>query len=243
MEHARALLRALIPLKIRWVGQCSINAACDEEFVQLLAASGCYGILIGFESLNPNNLKMMNKGTNLIEGVYATGLANLRKYKLRIYATFIFGYDEDDETSFEITFKFAMDQKFYLAAFNHLIPFPGTPFYQRMERENRLSYEKWWLDDTYRFNMISFQPKNMSPEQLQSGCLNLRRKYFNFRNVLYRSFDPVNSFPPQLWPAFFGINSIFHKEVEQRNFFPLGDEGWSGELIKVRQRVEVPEFY
>ena len=78
MEHARALLHALIPLKIRWVGQCSINAACDEEFVQLLAASGCYGILIGFESLNPNNLKMMNKGTNLIEGVYATGLANLR---------------------------------------------------------------------------------------------------------------------------------------------------------------------
>ena len=84
MEHTKALLRALIPLKIRWGGQCSINAAGDEEFVQLLAASGCYGILIGFESLNPNNLKMMNKGTNLIEGVYATGLANLRKYKIRI---------------------------------------------------------------------------------------------------------------------------------------------------------------
>jgi radical SAM superfamily enzyme YgiQ (UPF0313 family) len=241
MEHTKALLRVLIPLRIRWVGQCSINAACDEEFVQLLAASGCYGILIGFESLNPNNLKTMNKGVNLIEGAYETGLANLRKYKLRIYATFIFGYDEDDETSFQTTFKFAMQQKFYLAAFNHLIPFPGTPFYQRMQGENRLRYEKWWLDDAYRFNQIPFQPKNMSPEQLQSGCLNLRRKYFNFGNVVYRSFDPVNSYPLQLWPAFFGINGIFHKEVEQRNFFPLGDEGWSGELIKVRQWVEKPE--
>jgi len=240
MPHTKDLLRALIPLGIRWVGQCSINAAADEEFVQLLAASGCYGILIGFESLNPNNLKTMNKSTNLIEGAYATGLANLRKYKLRIYATFIFGYDEDDETSFATTFKFAMDQKFYLAAFNHLMPFPGTPFYQRMQRENRLRYDKWWLDDAYRFNQIPFQPKNMSPEQLQAGCLNLRRKYFNIRNVFYRSFDPVNSYPLPLWPAFFGINSIFHKEVEQRNFFPLGDEGWQGDLIKVRQQVEMP---
>jgi len=243
MEHTKALLRALIPLRIRWVGQCSINAASDEEFVQLLAASGCYGILIGFESLNPNNLKMMNKGVNLMEGAYATGLANLRKYKLRIYATFIFGYDEDDETSFETTFQFAMDQKFYLAAFNHLIPFPGTPFYARMQQEKRLLYEKWWLDDAYRFNKIPFQPKNMSPEQLQAGCLNLRRKYFNFRNVVYRSFDPVNSYPLLLWPAFFGINATFHQEVEQRNFYPLGDEGWGGELIKVRQRVEKPELF
>jgi radical SAM superfamily enzyme YgiQ (UPF0313 family) len=116
------------------------------------------------------------------------------------------------------------------------VPFPGTPLYQRLEQENRLRYEKWWLDDAYRFNMIPFQPKNMSPEQLQQGCLNMRRKIFNFRNVLYRSFDPVNNPPFSLWPAFFGINRLFHKEVEQRNFFPLGDENWRGELIKVRER-------
>jgi radical SAM superfamily enzyme YgiQ (UPF0313 family) len=241
MERAKALLKALIPLKIRWVSQCSIDAACDEEFVQLLAASGCYGILIGFESLNPNNLKKMNKGSNLMNGAYESGLANLRKYKIRTYATFIFGYEEDDETSFETTFKFAMEQKFYLAAFNHLMPFPGTPLYKRMELENRLKYEKWWLDDGYRFNMIPFQPKNMTPERLHQGCLAARRKFFEFRSVLYRSFDSINSFPIPLWPVFFGINSMFQKEVGQRNLYPLGDEGWQGSLIKVRERVELPE--
>ena len=242
MERAKALLRALIPLKIRWVSQCSINAACDEEFVQLLAASGCYGILIGFESLNPESLKKMNKGSNLMNGAYETGLANLRKYKLRIYATFIFGYDDDDETSFETTFRYAMENKFYLAAFNHLMPFPGTQLYKRLEAEGRLLYEKWWLDDAYRFNRIPFQPKNMTPQLLQQSCLAARRRYFNFRNVLKRSFDPVNSFPLPLWPAFFGINSLFQKEVGQRNLFPLGDEGWQGNLIKVRERVELPEI-
>ena len=188
LERAKAFLRALIPLKIRWVSQCSVNAACDEEFVQLMAASGCYGILIGFESLNPNVLKTMKKGSNLMEGAYETGLANLRKYKIRVYATFIFGYDEDEPSSFETTFKYALEQKFYLAAFNHLMPFPGTPLYQRMEAEHRLRYEKWWLDNSYYFNMIPFQPKNMSAEHLQQGCLTARHRFFNFRNVLSRSF-------------------------------------------------------
>jgi radical SAM superfamily enzyme YgiQ (UPF0313 family) len=241
MERAKSLLRALIPLQIRWVSQCSINAACDEEFVQLLAASGCYGLLIGFESLNAANLRKMNKGSNLKEDAYEVGLANLRKYKIRVYATFIFGYDEDDQSSFENTFKFAMQQKFYLAAFNHLMPFPGTPLYSRLEQENRLRYEKWWLDDAYRFNMIPFQPMRLSPEELQKGCLEARRKFFDFQHVLARSFDSVNSSPIPLWPLFFGINSLFHKEVGQRNLHPLGDESWRGTLLKVRERVDLPE--
>lgn len=242
MERAKALLRALIPLKIRWVSQCSINAACDEEFVQLMAASGCYGILIGFESLNPDVLKAMRKGSNLLKDVYEAGLANLRRHRIRIYATFIFGYDEDELCSFETTLKYALEQKFYLAAFNHLMPFPGTPLYKRLEQENRLRYEKWWLDDTYRFNMVPFWPAHLSPEQLQQGCLEARQQFFAFRNVFARSFDPVNCSPLHLWPAFFGINNMFHKEVGQRNLFPLGDENWKGELIKVRQRVDLPQF-
>jgi radical SAM superfamily enzyme YgiQ (UPF0313 family) len=196
--------------------------------------------LIGFESLNLANLKTMNKGANLIKDAFEKGLANLRKHKIRIYATFIFGYDEDDETSFETTLQYALDQKFYLAAFNHLMPFPGTPLYQRLEAQNRLRFEKWWLDDAYRFNMIPFQPARMSPERLQQSCLEARQRFFSFGNVLRRSFDAVNSSPAHLWPVFFGINSLFHKEVGQRNLFPLGDEGWRGELIQVRQRVERP---
>ncbi len=243
MQHAKALLRALIPLKIRWTSQCSLDAACDEEFVQLMAASGCYGILIGFESLKPNVLRVMKKGSNLREGVLETGLANLRKYKIRIYATFIFGYDEDDESSFVTTFQFAREQKFYLAAFNHLMPFPGTPLYRRLEQEKRLRYEKWWLDPAYQFNMIPFWPKSMSPEQLQQGCLAARQEFFALRNVFYRSLDAVNVSPLYLWPVFFGVNQMFHKEVGQRNLFPLGDDGWGGQLLKVRERVDLPAQY
>ena len=35
---------------------------------------------------------------------------------------------------------------------------------------------------------------------------------------------------------------MFHKEVGQRNLYPLGDERWQGQLIKVRERVSRPEL-
>jgi len=46
------LLRALIPLQIRWVGQASIIAAHDEELLELLVRSGCAGLLIGLRVSN-----------------------------------------------------------------------------------------------------------------------------------------------------------------------------------------------
>ena len=82
MDQAKEFFRALIPLKVRWVSQASINAAHDEEFLQLIKASGCQGLLIGFESLNEANLKQMGKGFNLMKGGYEKALANLRRHAI-----------------------------------------------------------------------------------------------------------------------------------------------------------------
>src|SRR5690606_30461036 len=121
-----------------WVSQASINAAHDEEFLELIAASGCQGVLIGFESLNPENLRRMNKGFNLMRGGFEQALANLRRHRIRLYITFVFGYDEDTTESFARTVEFAQANRFYIASFNHLTPFPGTPLYRRLADEGRL---------------------------------------------------------------------------------------------------------
>lgn len=238
MDHAKAFLRALIPLKIRWVSQTSINAAHDEEFLQLLATSGCQGVLIGFESLNPKNLKKMNKGFNMMKGGFEQALANLRRYQIRLYITFVFGYDEDTGASFAETVQFALKHKFFIAAFNHLTPFPGTPLYRRLAMEGRLLYEKWWLDDNYGYNMIPFQPLHMSPERLQQGCVEARAAFYRWRNIWRRGLDPVNRASPPMWLAYYWINYLFRQEVRLRDYYPLGDEAWRGELIKVRSDVK-----
>jgi radical SAM superfamily enzyme YgiQ (UPF0313 family) len=151
LDQAKELYRQLIPLKIRWVSQASINVAHDEELLKLLKASGCQGLLIGFESLNPTNLKKMHKSFNTMKGGYEVALENLRRHGMRLYVTFILGYDGDSYESLHEVVQFAERHRFYIVAFNHLTPFPGTPLYDRLKDEGRLLFDKWWLDPNYRY--------------------------------------------------------------------------------------------
>jgi radical SAM superfamily enzyme YgiQ (UPF0313 family) len=232
LAQAKEFFRALIPLKIRWVGQSSINAAHDEEFLELLVRSGCQGVLIGFESLNPKNLAAMNKTFNTARGGFTKALANLRKHKVRVYGTFVFGYDGDTSTSFAETVDFAEENAFYIAAFNHLTPFPGTPLYTRLAQENRLLYEAWWLDDRYSYNGIPFRPHGMSGEELQRGCLGARKRFYSWKSIVKRGFDKVNRSNGFMWRNFYLINAMHRGDVSLRDYYPLGDEAWQGTLLQ-----------
>jgi radical SAM superfamily enzyme YgiQ (UPF0313 family) len=232
IRQAKEFFRALIPLNIRWVSQASINAAHDEEFLDLLVRSGCQGVLIGFESLNPANLQSMNKRFNTAKGGFEVALANLRRHRIRIYGTFIFGYDGDTAESFVPTVEFARRHGFYIAAFNHLTPFPGTPLYHRLQGEGRLLYESWWLDERYSYNRIPFQPAGMSADELQRACLSARRAFYGWPSILRRSVDPVNRSNAFMWRNFYLINGMHRQDVSLRDHYPLGDESWQGSLLE-----------
>lgn len=60
-KKLESLLEALIPLKRRWGCQISIDVARDEALLDRLAQAGCGFVLMGFESLNPANLRQMGK--------------------------------------------------------------------------------------------------------------------------------------------------------------------------------------
>jgi radical SAM superfamily enzyme YgiQ (UPF0313 family) len=235
MAQAKEFFRALIPLKVRWVSQASINAAHDEEFLQLVRASGCAGLLIGFETLNPKNLSHMGKTFNLMKGGYEKALENLRRYGIRLYATFILGYDEDNGDTMRETLAFAQRKKFYIVAFNHLTPFPGTPLYQRLQSEGRLLYDRWWLDPAYRYGMLPFKPRGMTPDQVTQRCVEARQAFYSCASILKRGLDfKVNGQDLFMWAQFFSINFLFRSEVLLRKDFPLGDESCTAPMIKAR---------
>lgn len=231
LEQAKAFFRALIPLGVRWVSQSSINAAHDEEFLELLRRSGCQGVLIGFESLNPENLKDMNKSFNTMRGGFEKALANLKRHRIRVYGTFIFGYDRDTPESFAHSLAFAQEHALYIAAFNHLTPFPGTALYGRLATENRLLYDAWWLDERYSYNRIPFQPRGMDAEALRQHCLATRREFYSWRSIARRGWAPVNRSDWFMWRNFYLINAMHRSDVSLRDHYPLGDESWQGQFL------------
>jgi radical SAM superfamily enzyme YgiQ (UPF0313 family) len=234
LEEAKAFFRALIPLNIRWVSQSSINAAHDEEFLDLLARSGCMGVLIGFESVDEANLAAMNKRFNTMRGGFDEALANLRCHGIRVYGTFIFGYDGDTPDTFRRTVEFAKRQGLYIAAFNHLTPFPGTPLYERLERQGRLRFARWWLDDDYSYNTIPFRPAQIDPDELQRLCVDARRRFYTWPSIVRRSVMGANRANGFMFRNFFLINALHRSDVSARDRYPLGDASCRQPLIKAQ---------
>jgi radical SAM superfamily enzyme YgiQ (UPF0313 family) len=232
LKSGKPLLGELERLRVRWVTQMSINAAHDEDFVAALRRAGCRGVLIGFESLNPANLQAMRKDFNGMGGGYRQALANLRRHRIAVYGTFIFGYEGDDEFSFGEAVRFATEQDMYIAAFNHLTPFPGTPLYQRLRDAGRLRFEAWWLDPGYRYNTLPFVPQGLTAEQVRAGCIAARRRFYRWRSIVRRGLR--QSGDAFMRRNFFLINAMHRGEVGQRDGYPLGDETWRGQMLEVQ---------
>jgi radical SAM superfamily enzyme YgiQ (UPF0313 family) len=232
LKTGKPLLAELVPLGIRWVTQMSINAAHDEDFVSALHRAGCRGVLIGFESLDEANLKAMYKHFNTMHGGYRRALANLRRHGIAVYGTFIFGYEQDTESSFEDAVSFATEESMYIAAFNHITPFPGTPLYERLETEGRLRFEAWWRDPGYRYNTLPFVPRQLTPEQVREGCLSARRRFYRWRSIARRGLHNLRD--PFMGRNFLLINAMHRGEIGQRDGYPLGDQTWHGRLLEVQ---------
>jgi radical SAM superfamily enzyme YgiQ (UPF0313 family) len=233
MDEAKELMRALIPLKLRWVSQMAINGAFDEEALDLMRRSGCVGTLIGFESLDPPTLHQMNKQFNLMRGGAREAVANMRRFGLSVYGTFIFGYDHDSPDTVRAAVEFAHDEGLFIAAFNHITPFPGTPLYQRLASQGRLLFDAWWNDPRYRYNMIPFRPKTMGAEELARLCIDARRRFYSWSSIAQRGMHAVNRRDAFVARNFWAINAMHRWDISGRNGLPLGDANWRGQLLRV----------
>lgn len=220
---AKLLFRAMIPLKIKWISQATVNVVKDKELLDLMVQSGCAGVLIGFESLEEKNLVLMNKSVNAVSG-YGRSLKTLRRAGIRIYGTFVFGYEHDTERLIRKTKDFAIEHKMFLAAFNHLVPFPATPLYDKIEKDGRLLYDKWWLSETYRFGQLVFEPAGrFSASDIQQKCMKLRRDFYNIVSITKRAFDFDANFKDlKSGRTFLIFNFLLRFEIDKKFGLPLG---------------------
>jgi radical SAM superfamily enzyme YgiQ (UPF0313 family) len=225
-DHAAAkeLFRRLIPLKVRWVSQGTIDMTADAELMALMVESGCLGHVIGFESINPHSLQSMKKTPNLTRFAgYKPQINTLRRYGLQSWAAFTIGHDFDTPESIDQTLAFAIENKFAFAAFNVLMPYPNTPLYNRLKAENRLLYGgKWWLHPEYRFNYAAFKPKLMTADQLTEAGFRARSRFNTIGSIVKRAFDPPTLRSLYRLSAYLTYAPLFRKEVFKKHGMRFG---------------------
>ncbi len=222
-EKARDLFEALIPLKITWSCQVSIDIARNPELVRLMARSGCISALIGFESLDPASLKEIKKGWNVKWLSYDDAIKVFRDSGIMLYGTFVFGCDNDTADSLDASVDFAIRNKFLLANFNPLTPTPGAPLFDRMKKEGRLLHDRWWLDPDFSYGDATLQPRRMTAEQLSGGCFAARRKFNTTKSILHRMFDMrTNLRSPYRAGIYLLANLISRREIYSKQSRALG---------------------
>lgn len=215
---AKALLRRLIPLNVHWVSQGSIDMTRDPELMELIVRSGCLGFVIGFESILPESLRTMQKTPNLMTEFdgYRSQTEILREHGLQTWAAFVLGHEHDTVDSIDQTLQFALENKFTFAAFNVLMPYPGTPLYHRLQAEDRLLYDgQWWLHPDYRFNYAAFKPLRMTPDELTEAGFRCRSVYNSTGNLIRRAFTPRTNMSSLLR---FGIYLMYGHLFRQESF-------------------------
>ena len=166
-KRTKSLLREMIARDavVPWIAQISMNLLQDEELVDLIAASGGVWIFMGLESIDPANLKEVNKGFNK-PAQYQAVLERLADRGIYAITSFIFGMDGDRPGVAQKTLDAIESWPPGLPVFGLLTPYPATPLYDRLLEQGRLTRPKHWLD--FRPFRMAFTPENLNPEQAEA---------------------------------------------------------------------------
>lgn len=237
-EFALSLFTLMSPLKKRWVSQCSIKIADDDELLNAAAKAGCIGLFIGIESVNSDNLSMVEKSFNKPED-YKRKIRKINKAGIGVQAGMIVGLDSDDRGVFQRNLDFLQDANIGALQLAILTPQPGTPLRKQFEEEGRIIDSNWSHYD-YRHTVI--KPKLMTPKDLQDGADWLYAQYYRLDRIILRTlkaFFRVGLFPAVLtWK----LNMTYrydnrNMKIKGRNPAPSSSQGavWTR---KVRRWVE-----
>ncbi len=184
-KYSQELFTRMVPLRKHWIGQCSLAAVQRLENVRLLAASGCKGLFIGFESIDDVTLKHSGKRQNK-PARYREIVSMLHDHGISTWGSFVFGFDTDDPDVFDRTVEFGIEAKLTMALFAILTPYPGTRLYDRLRTAGRLTDERWWLREHHDEGSPYFVPARMSREQLREGWVRAWQQFYSPRSILRR---------------------------------------------------------
>ncbi|MBL7137705.1 MAG: B12-binding domain-containing radical SAM protein [Bacteroidales bacterium] len=189
-RYAKELMVEIQPLKISWGCMCSIDVANDDELLKAMADAGCFNILIGFESLNPDSLDASNKHHNRRGTIYEEAIQRIHSHGLHINASFVVGFDSDSLEEFDQIYDFTLQH--YLPHVNlHLLNAPpGSEIYQRYREEGRLMNCNPELGVGH-FPTIHYM--NMSQIELFDKYMATIERLYSFETVLRKAKNLFNS--------------------------------------------------
>ena len=212
-HYMKELCLEIKKLKMKWMSQCAIEIARDDELLKIAAASGCINLSMGLESINKDSLKTIDKTwcnpdeyQNLIKKIVNSGID--------VATEMIVGIDNDTVESLRETIKFIEKTKIIAPKFYIMTPIVGTDLYQKFVAENRI-VEK---------NIFSFSPSravinhpHMTTDELNAIFWEIYDKLYSLKNIFKRTiFHRRFLKHPRRYIFFLYVNLFYRYQIKRR---------------------------
>jgi len=164
------LLSQLKTRDVRWFAETDLSVHRDTELLTLMRESGCAEVLIGLESpteVGLEGIELRGDWKRKHWPEYREAVKRIQAEGIRVNGCFVVGLDGHGPEVFDEVYEFAEQCELFDVQITVPTPFPGTPFYERLRREDRLLHEGAWEMCTL-FD-VNFRPLRMSVGQLRDG--------------------------------------------------------------------------
>ena len=179
-RFAEALFDGMKGMRRVWQAAGTVQAVLEPGLLEKAAACGLSSLFIGFETLDPHNLRAQHKVHNLGRD-YGAAIRRMRNLGVMVNASFVFGMDEDDETVFDRTVEWAIGQGIETATFHILKPYPGTVLHRRLMEQRRITTDNW---DRYDTRHAVFRPAHMTAEALEAGYWRAYSQFYRWPAIV-----------------------------------------------------------
>ena len=163
-----------------WQAAGTVATSLDAGLMKNAADAGLRSLFVGFENLDPSNLRGHGKIQNLHRD-YGSAIRQLHGLGIMINASFVFGMESDGPDVFARTVGWAVREGLETSTFHILTPYPGTALHSRMRAEGRLLHCNW---DSYDTRHCVFRPAGMSPEALEQGYWRAYEEFYSWKNLV-----------------------------------------------------------
>jgi radical SAM superfamily enzyme YgiQ (UPF0313 family) len=179
-RFASELFHGMRGMNRLWQAAGTVRSVLTPGLMERASACGLRSLFVGFETLNPGNLRQEHKLHNR-NCDYGQAVRRLHDLGVMVNGSFMFGMVEDDDSVFGRTVEWAVNLGMETATFHILTPYPGTAQYKRIYRQGRLLHRNWDLYDTRH---CVFRPAQLNPEKLEAGYWRAYRDFYQWSSIL-----------------------------------------------------------
>src|SRR5581483_3245150 len=185
-EKAKEHFRRLVPERVQWVSQATINVARDPELLDLVARSGARVLSIGFESLSEESLASVAKQFNR-PSRFAEDVRKLRARGIQVIALVMVGLDGDTAATFPAVLRWLDENKISFLKLFTPAPYPGTKFHADMQGAGRILVDDW---GRYDYGSAVVRPRHMTADEMLAGFKQVYSGFYSVRSMLRRFVPP-----------------------------------------------------